>query len=162
MRTSFTALLILTLTLSACASRMNPMNWFGRSKQEIVVGEKNTLIPQLSGFSKKPDVYSGRLVGKVNELKVEKVPGGAIIRATVIANGHGTFDVRLTPENKDELPVNGVLSYRFEALQSRSGIASGSSQSRSIVVAHRVTDQTLQNVRSIRVLAADNAMVSRR
>lgn len=161
MRKSLTVLLVLTMTLGACATRFNPMNWFGRG-QPVQVENTNPLIPAGGAFAKKPKTYRGTLVGTVEELVIERMPGGAIIRATTVAPQHGSFDVQLTPDNDDEKPVDGVLTYRFEALQPRPLIAPGSAYSRQITAARHVTEQQLDGVRSIKVIGASNARIARR
>ena len=161
MRRSLTVLLVLTLTLGACATRFNPMNWFGRG-QPVKVENTNPLIPAGRAFGRKPKTYNGRLVGTVEELVIERIAGGAIIRATTVAPQHGSYDVQLTPDNDDELPVDGVLTYRFEAIQPRAFIAPGTAYSRQITAARHVTNQQLDGVRSIKVVGASNARVARR
>lgn len=162
MRISLTALLILTMTLGACSTRLNPFNWFGRGQQVAVEGQTNPLIPAQGMLRRKKPDYPGTLVGTIQDLTVERVAGGAIIRVTTVAPKHGSFDVRLTPENKDELPVDGVLSYRFEAIQPKSFIPAGTDYSRQITAARTVTEQQLKNVRTIKVIGAHNAMAARR
>lgn len=163
MRKSLTVLLILTMTLGACASRFNPMNWFGRGQPVAVQENTNSLIPARRGlFARKNAVYQGTAVGTIQELKVERVPGGAIIRVTAVAPKHGSYDLRLTPADPDERPVNGVLTYNFEAVQPRSFIPPGTDYSRQLTAARSLTHQQLDGVRSIQVVGAHNAMIARR
>lgn len=173
MRTTLTALLISTLVLSGCStvreSRANPFNWFGGSSPTPVTTSTvntNPLIPDQEGIFARnrsgKDAYLGAPVETIADLTIERVPGGAIIRATGIAAEQGVFDVQLTPENEDELPVDGVLSYRLEAIRSPSGRVQGTDMSREVIAARKITDQTLQDVRTIRVSGVLNAQTSRR
>ncbi|MCV3271965.1 hypothetical protein [Roseobacter sinensis] len=171
MRTTVSALLVSTLVLSACGgfrdSRANPFNWFGRSEPAPVAvaeGDENTLIPTRTGLfsSNRPrDVYLGQPIDTVSDLVIERVPGGAIIRATGVAATQGIYDVRLTPANEDEAVVDGVLAYRLEGLRS-GGTPQGAPVTREVFVARKVTDQTLTGARTIRVEGARNALQARR
>lgn len=115
------------LILSACGTALNPANWFGRGQSEPVATvpqeEVNPLIPDrdrasfnLFGFNDEEE-YMGSPIEVVSDLVIERVPGGAMIRASGISSFQGAFDVRLTPENEDEVPVEGVLSYRLEVVR---------------------------------------------
>ena len=168
MRKTVSALLVSTLMLSACQSRINPFNWFGDSSPEIIPSgptePSNPLIPAGSGLfsSKAEEVYTGQPVDTVNSLIVERVPGGAIIRATGVAAFQGIFDVQLTPENADELPVDGVLTYRLEGKRGSASTAPSAEATREVVAARKLTDQMLAGVRTIRVEAVRNAQVTHR
>jgi len=128
MRKSFSALLVSTLVLTGCAtvrdSRVNPFNWFGNARSEsLTQAEVNTnpLIPTRSGLfasaRAEEAVYTGRPFDQVTDLTIERVPGGALIRVTGLAARQGIYDVQLTPANEDELPVDGVLTYRLEGVE---------------------------------------------
>lgn len=173
MRIFTSALLISAMTLTACGavrdSRVNPINWFGNSRSEPAqVQEVNTnpLIPTKTGLFAKSraqsDKYFGAPIDQVSGLVIERVPGGAIVRATGVTKTQGVHSVQLTPETKDETPVDGVLTYRIEGIQPAPGQAVGSERTRTVVVARTLTNQELQNVRTIRVVAARNARTSRR
>ncbi|WP_299967106.1 hypothetical protein [uncultured Roseobacter sp.] len=172
MRRTVSALLVATTVISACSSvrdsRVNPFNWFGRSEPAPVpvttVEQTNPLIPARTGiFSARRtvDTYTGSPVGSISNLVIDRVPGGAIIRATGIADRQGVYDVRLTPVNDDETAVDGVLSYRLEARRSQTR-TQGPEPTRQVVVARKVTDQTLAGARTIRVEAERNALQARR
>ncbi len=171
MRTTVSALLVSTLVLSACGgfrdSRVNPFNWFGRGEPApttLPEGVENPLIPTRTGLfssSVDRDAYLGQPVDTVSDLTVERVPGGAIIRVTGLAATQGVYDVRLTPATEDEAVVDGVLAYRLEGLR-RGGTPQGAPATREVVVARKVTDQTLAGARTIRVEGARNALQARR
>ena len=157
-------LLLSMLVLSACGSRLNPINWFG-SSEEVSVSEEevNPLIPrERDSFFRQPDVgYQGTIVADLSTLKIERVAGGAIIRVTGVAANQGAFDVRLEPENEEHAPVKGILTYRLLALQPV-GHRQGNTRSRELTAAVFRTDQELAGVRTIRVVGANKSLQSRR
>ena len=163
--------LVATMTLTACGtvreSRLNPFNWFGGSREAPAqpVQSDNPLIPQRTGFlgsRREADIYTGVPVEVIRDVVVERVPGGAIVRATGVSRFQNIYDIRLTPANEDEVPVDGVLDYRLEARIPERPIAGGSENLRSVIVARSLTDQQLEGVRQIRVSGTQNAQVSRR
>ena len=172
MRKTLPIILAATLVVGACAtvreSRLNPFNWFGQSRSAPVTQTENTnpLIPKGGGlFSNKRAedvVYEGRPFEQVTNLTIERIPGGAIIRATGLAARQGIYAVQLTPENEEELAVDGVLTYRLEGVRPNSTTAIGTKPTREVIAARRVTDQHLAGVRLIRVEGQLNAQVSRR
>jgi len=171
MRKTLLALLASTLLVSACGfrdSRVNPMNWFGPARAEAVTPEANDnpLIPKRSGlFAKRRtevETYEGRPFEQITDLTVEPVPGGAIIRATGLAARQGIYSVRLTPANEEELPVNGVLTYRLEGVRPDRSTRQGTQPTREVIAGRRLTEQDLRGVREIRVEGESNALVSRR
>lgn len=173
MRKTVTLLLATTLTLSACGairdSRVNPLNWFGPSRSAPVAQDAastNPLIPKRGGFfsgaAKQAAVYTGRPFAQVTDVTVEPIPGGAIIRATGLAERQGIYDVQLTPANAEELPVNGVLTYRLEGIFPRRTTPVGAQPTREVIAGRKLTDQQLLGVREIRVEGRQNAQVSRR
>jgi hypothetical protein len=174
MRIATSALLISVMTLTSCAtvrdSRVNPFNWFGGSTSQPVQAEapkaNNPLLPERTGiFAKqraREGVYQGKPVDQVTELVIERVPGGALIRATGITLTQGAYDVQLTPETDTETPVDGVLTYRLEALAPSNAIQGGATRTRTVTVARHVSDKALQGVRTVRVVAERNVRTTRR
>jgi hypothetical protein len=173
MRKIFSAILVSTLVLTGCAtvreSRVNPFNWFGSARSEpIASAEMNTnpLIPQSSGlFSsarKEQPAYAGRPFDQVTDLTIDRIPGGAIVRATGLAARQGIYDVQLTPANPDELPVDGVLTYRLEGIVPAQNTAVGAKPTREVTAGRKLTNQMLAGVRVIRVEGQRNALTARR
>ncbi|MEM9967842.1 MAG: hypothetical protein AAF755_07060 [Pseudomonadota bacterium] len=161
------------LVLTACASvrdsRINPFNWFGRAQSETLVETQETtnpLIPRRSGLFARAraeqDVYQGRAFEQVTDLKIDRTPSGAIIRATGLAARQGIYEVQLTPANDDEIPVDGVLTYRLEGVRPERNTPIGSPPTREVTAARWLTTNQLQGVRSIRVEGLLNAQVVRR
>jgi hypothetical protein len=162
------AILIATTGLSACSTRLNPFNWFGRS-QEVAVpaGEQkevNPLIPVSSETSifRRPDAeYAGTPVLQINEMAVERIPGGAIIRAAGVAKVQGAHDVVLKARDGG-IPEKGVLTFDFLAVQHPRAPQGGSEASRLLTGAIQMTDQQLEGVRTIQVVGESNARQARR
>ncbi len=166
--------LVGVLTTGACSTRLNPFNWFDGGRSEPVqapreVEETNPLIPErervrlnLFGFRDKDEEYPGGPVDQVSGLVIERVPGGAVIRATGLPDYQGAYGVRLEPANEDEVPVDGVLTYRLEVIRPDRARVGGSEPLRRVTVARRVTDNQLAGVRTIRVEGLRNAQTSRR
>lgn len=163
------AVLILTVSsmlLVSCGtvreSRLNPFNWFGRSQSEPVeeVEGVNPLIPRRRSSiftGSAGQSYLGDQVATIRDLRVERRPGGAIIRATGIAAQDGPFDVRMTEVEDEE---STTLTFDLRAIQI-SGLQGGA-QARVVTAAVFVSDQDLQGIRTIRVIGRDNARTSRR
>lgn len=172
MRKTLLVLLVSSLTLTACGyvrdSRINPFNWFGQSRSEPIEREVNTnpLIPRRAGlFQRKAAedaIYLGRPFEQVTDLKIERIPGGAVIRATGLAARQGIYAVQLTPATENEEAVDGVLTYRLEGIRPTRPTPVGTKPTREVTAARRVTDSQLRGVRSIRVEGQTNARVARR
>lgn len=168
MKPALTVVLIASLSLTACGrvadSRVNPFNWFGSSEEvEDEGGEVNPLIPgeKRSFLLGALETYAGTPVSELKTLRIEKVAGGALIRVTGITATQGTFDVRLIPENEEQLPENGVLTYTLLAIQPP-GFRIGNERSREVSAAVFRTFQELEGVRSIRVISETKTLQSRR
>ena len=165
MRLVISALLASTITLTACGSvrdsRFNPFNWFGASRSEVVqTGTTNPLIPQKSPMMRRKEIpYQGQLIDQISDLVIERVTGGALIRATGMASVQGAYDVRLVAS--EEGVQKGVLSFELTTLLPAKPKRQGPEQSRRVTVAVFVTDQQLEGVRTIRVQGARNARTSR-
>ena len=172
MRNLTSALLISTLVLAGCGtvrdSRANPFNWFGRAQVTPVEStEVNPLIPTGRGgglFNLRRSAAvlpDAPLAAQVADLTVERVPGGALIRATAQSDSVGAYNVSLEPVNSGE-PVDGVLIYELRAFTAPSGAVPMPERALRHVAAVRVSDAKLAGVREIRVQAARNAASTRR
>ena len=144
--------LVLVAAVAGCArvseSRLNPLNWFGRSEQS-------------TAYTRNPAADPRPLIAQIVELRVEQVPGGAIVRATGLPSRQGYYDAALVPLN-DEKPVDGVLSYQFRVSAPFQPTRVGTPQSREVLVGRYVSTQTLDGVRQIRVSGSANALAVRR
>jgi len=129
-------------------SRLNPFNWFGGSQSAEVAVNPTSLAAQ-------------NLISQVVSLRVEQVPGGAILRATGLPTRQGYFDGDLVPLGT-EVAQNGVLSYEFRIEQPYTDTRVGTQQSREVIVARFLSEQTLSGVGQIRVSGSANALSVRR
>ena len=93
MKKTLTFLMVASLTLSACNSwrdsRANPSNWFGPGTpppEEVPVDEANALIPkQRTGtglFSRPEEADTSVLLARIDELRIDPTPSGAIVYAS--------------------------------------------------------------------------------
>lgn len=174
MRITVSALLASTLLISGCSSisesRANPFNWFGDDEppaaQPVSSEEANPLIPDntgLFGASRAENArYKGTPIDAISAVTLERVPGGVIIRATGVAATQGIYEPRLTPDNADESPVDGVLTYHLEAVRAEDVTVQGPTETREVIVARKLTEQELGNTRIIRVEGLQNSLEARR
>lgn len=156
------------LVLTACGgglanSWVNPMTWFGNSRSEAVDprSASNPLIPAPRLGQRPKAVYAGRPVDQISELRIERLPGGAVIRVAGVTDVIGYYDVRLEPENEGN-PVKGVLSYTLSAVRPERTVGVGGPAARTVNAAVSVTDQDLEGVRQITVRGARNQRTTRR
>lgn len=162
--------LVAAVALSACGfggSRLNPLNWFGKSREVAVAetaGPVNPLIPKGRSILARPDPVDFSVpIDQISDLVIEPTPSGAIIRATGIAARQGAFDARLVPDNADLLPdESGTLTFSYRVLYPRWSTPVGSAHSRTINEAYSISKNDLARIRTVRVEAAQNARESRR
>lgn len=164
MRASVTGLLAAAVLLSGCAtvrdSRINPVNWFGgaRAPAEAAQADGNALIPQRGALARPEESYEGAAIARVSDLVLEPLPGGAVLRATGVAERQGPYEVRLTPVQQE----GPVLVFRFDRLLPRQRTPAGPPRTREVTVATHLSELELDGVRAIRVEAAGNARELRR
>jgi hypothetical protein len=133
-------------------SRLNPFNWFGGGEEEVA-----TFVP--------PDPVEADtrpLIAEVTALSIERTPGGAIVRATGLPPTQGFWGAGLLVENRGVADDGGTLTYQFRVLPPEDPASASTRQSREIVVGLFLTNQALEGVRAIRVVAEGNARVARR
>lgn len=168
---TISTLVLACVVLAGCAtvreSRLNPFNWFGRGAPEQAAGEDtgaaNPLLPRRAAISifrqDEVEAYGGRLIGQIDELLIERRPGGAIVRVRGIADRIGPYDVRLVPvpEESDA----STLTFDLRNLQGP-GPRGGTEAARSVTAAVSLSTQNLEGIRTIRVRGARNVLASRR
>jgi hypothetical protein len=138
------------LALSACNSRLNPLNWFGRSEPVAA----DTLVPA-------PAADPRDLIAEVVTLTAEPMPGGAIITATGRAATQGWWNAELVlREGEGTDPAAPV--YDFRVLPPVVAMPVSTPQSREVTVALFLSDRDLDGVGSITVQGAANARAVRR
>ncbi len=156
MRKPLLVAMMVALSLGGCASvrssRLNPFNWFGGSTQKAT--DKLAAVAQVS-TEHRP------LVDTVESLVIEKIPGGAIVRATGLSATQGYWDAALISDTGN-VAVNGVLTYRFVISPPAKAAAVSTPQSREVTVARYLTTIELDSVREITVVGASNSRSSRR
>lgn len=151
MRLPITTALVAVLALSACGfgqSRLNPLNWFGRS-QPVEQATLVTTVPT----DPRP------LVAQVLTMTIEPFPGGALVRATGLPPTQGYWDAELVALPVDE---QGTLVLEFHVFQPTERSAVVNQQSREITVAYSLSDIKLETISQIIVQGAGNARASRR
>jgi len=145
-------MLVLVLALASCGtirdSRINPFNWFGRDRAVAVVTPDAT--PRTAPLA--PQVLS---------LRVDRLPGGAIVTAVALPPTQGFWDAELVALN-DGRPERGVLRYEFRLKPPPSPQRVSTQVSREVVVATSLTDQQLAGVGTIEVIGATNRRSVRR
>ncbi len=163
MKSPLVATLMLSLALAGCggfgSSRLNPLNWFGKSRQAEAV----TLAPE-GGYGVSA---SDRrvLVDQVTSLEIRRTPEGAIISAAGLPRTQGWWDAELVAENNG-LPVGGTMTYRFVVGEPVPGTAVASRvltpESREVTAGAFISNIKLQDVRRIVVTGAGNSRVVNR
>jgi hypothetical protein len=141
----------LVIALAGCGglkdSKLNPFNWFKRSETRVAVD-----VPQ--------DPKETRpLVESVLDLKVEPIPGGAIVRARGLPPSQGWWDAELVPVPQDD---PSTLLYEFRLSPPDRATDVNVPRSREIDVAIYVSDYKLEFVSEIIVQGAGNARSARR
>lgn len=141
---AFTLLAFLVACGGIRDSRLNPLNWFGRDKEERVLASEDAGSQDPRG-----------LVEEIIMLKVDRMPGGAIVHAIGLPPTQGNWAAELIPLN-GEKPDKGTLVYEFRLMPPPHAKPAGTQRSREIVVGHFVSDQTMLGVRKIEVIALRN------
>jgi len=176
MRKLLATLVITSTVLTGCGavrdSNFNPVNWFGRSQEapqpQTTDDDVNPLIPTRQGGifarnrARKAAIDLTTPIAFVTDIVIERVPGGAIIRVTGRDSAEGAFDVELVPETEDETAVDGTLTYTLERQRPARAQPIGTERTRQVTVARALTDQQLEGVRTIQIVAAQNARTVRR
>ena len=156
MRLPLFAALAAVALLTGCASRLNPVNWFGTPKSEVAA---TTLAPE-GGYPVKPEDRRP-LVKSIASMSVDPMPGGVILLATGLPPTQGWWDTDLVAENGGE-PINGVLSYSFVLMPPFQPTPVATQPSREVRAARFVPESELRDVRQITVRGLDNQISRRR
>lgn len=136
------------LSLSACATRLNPFNWFGGDREErIETVEVVTIVDRR------------QLVAEVLSLNVDPMPGGAIIRAMGLPPTQGFWEADLVEVGRED----GALVFEFRVFPPPQPTRAGTQRSREVLAGTSVSLQDLEGIRTITVLGQLNRRsVSRR
>ncbi len=139
--------LSLILSLSACGTRLNPLNWFGGEREQRVRIDADVPVADIDGRV---------LVTEIIQLSVEQTTTGAIVRATGVTPSQGYYDAELVEVE----PTPNGLVYEFRAA-SPGGFATAGIQQ--IVAGVDLSVGDLQGITSITVITQTNQRsVSRR
>ena len=142
------------ITLTSCArvmdSRLNPLNWSNQSTSAPLSGktDRRPLVP-INSETRVIDKRS--TIQKVTAIAIEKVPNGAIIRATGVARMQGHFNAQLIPINNEF----GILTLVF-LIEKIVSTEKSSVSSRQITVAKVLKYSELENIHTIRIQSATN------
>ncbi len=155
-RTALMITLALPVGLAGCGrirdSRLNPFNWFGRSRRAATTA---TLKPN--------EAADGRqLIAEVTELKVEQTHGGAIIHASGLPPTQGWWKAELVSETRGRPDENGVVTYRFLVYQPLADTRVSTPQSRILTAGVFLSDQRLETITKIVVQGERNSLSSGR
>ena len=157
MNRAWLAALVAVLALAGCESRFNPVNWFGGSTEEATLAPRRGYVETVD---RRP------LVQQVLSMKVDRVPGGAIVSAIGLPPTQGHWATDLVPETTTigDKPVadNGVLAFQFRLLPPPGPRRSGTPVSRELSASTFLTDQELLGVRTIVVRGQTNQFSARR
>jgi hypothetical protein len=158
MRRPLVAAMIALLALSACGgfrdSRLNPLNWFGRSEARA------TDVAARAAFERPADPRP--LVDQVTAMMIERVPGGAILRATGLPPTQGHWDAELVEVRRGAEDDPATLTFDFRLAPPPWRTNTGPPRSREVVVATFLTDNKLSGIRVIVVRGARSERVVRR
>ncbi len=140
--------LLLVLGLAGCASRLNPMNWFGGDREERIAVVET--VEETDGR---------QLVAEIVSLDVVPNPGGAVISAMGLPPRQGYWEADLIEISRE----NGELVFEFRVFQPVDPDTRVSTQrSREILAGTALSRFDLEGIRSITVIGQQNRRTVRR
>jgi hypothetical protein len=159
MRHKLTLILCLGLTLTGCSrfadSRLNPLNWFGRSAPVVATTPDGQPVPLVTQTAAQDTRV---VIDQVIEMQIEPTTSGAIVRATGLAATQGFYNAELVLAGS----ADGNVIYDFRVAAPAGFEAIGTEASRRITVALDLSAAELAGIRSVTVRGAQNARESRR
>lgn len=159
MRHKLTLILCLGLMLAGCArlaeSRLNPLNWFGRSAPVVATTADGAPVPLVTATAAQDTRV---LIDQIVEMQIEQTSSGAILRATGLAATQGFYNAELVLAAAED----GNVIYDFRVAAPEGFEAIGTEASRRITVALDLSVAELAGIRSVAVRGAQNARESRR
>ncbi len=174
MQKTFTVLLVAALTVSGCSSwrdsRANPSNWFGSSTSadpaETAAYDADALVPEqregIGLFSGPEEEDNSVPIARIDELRIEPTPGGAIVYVSGTAARQGAYNARLVRTESEENQKNGVLEFTFRVDYPKKATNQGTERSRMVSDAINISPKDLESTRLVRVVGQQNALESRR
>jgi hypothetical protein len=130
------------LSLAACDSRINPLNWFGGDREERVRVDPDDP-------SRVTVVDTRVFVSELTQLSVEQTTAGAIVRATGVVPVQGYFDAELVMVERTE----STVVYDFRVATPLDNATQGLQE---ISVGAELSVAELAGLRTITVIAANN------
>jgi len=150
MTTRILVALVVVLGLTGCASRLNPMNWFGSAREDRIAAEDTAA---------QGPVDNRTLIRDLTALDVDPLPGGAIVRAVGLPPRQGYWQADLVLVSDDDREL--VFEFRvFEPTDPAARV--GPPRSREIVTATSLSRHDLEGIPSITVIAQENRRSVRR
>lgn len=150
MRAPFLAVVCALTLVGGCGSSLNPRNWFGGAAPD----------PTIAANPAEAINASWPLVDEVTEMAVERVPGGAIVRATGLPPRQGYWLAGLVADSGAPME-NGVLILNLRSAPPPQPTPVGTPSSRVMTAALYLSDQSLVGVRTIVVRGARNERSAR-
>ena len=142
-------MVIAVLVLGGCSTRLNPMNWFGNSEETLVSA------PEAFSDERRP------LAERITALRIDRMPSGAIIRATGLPPTQGYWDAELVPVNLGN-ETNGELIFELRLAPPATPRPVSTARSRDVFVATDLSNTQLRNVRRVTVVGSANRQTVRR
>jgi hypothetical protein len=158
MRKTLTVLILTSVTLSGCArvteSRLNPLNWFGRSEPVANVNADGSIRPLVPAGALRQIVDTRPLINSVTALSIDRTPDGAIVRASGQTQGQGFHNAELVAVQQS----GGTLTLAFRAA------APGTIQTgtQNITAAYVLSSAELATISRIQVQGSANTLSSNR
>lgn len=153
---------VLTGCSGLSQSRLNPLNWFGKSQPiaHFDAGNQAIILPTLAPRNGYPVLIETRpLTPNIATLRIEKTSTGAIITASSDLPSIGYFDAELVPVGDVE---NGVLTLEFRLRTPTSPRQTGTAAQRRVTVARSISRIELQSISRIIVHSASGSRQVRR
>lgn len=135
-------LVTVLLSLAACDSRINPLNWFGGEREQRIA-----VSPDATGGGE--DLDGRLLAAEVTQLSVEQTTAGAIVRVTGVTPAQGYFNAELVLVEATETQ----LAYEFRVAPP---LDAGTSGLQTISVGTELSVGELAGIRTITVIAQSN------
>lgn len=125
-------------------SWINPFNWFGQDEE--VQATPPTVVHVAD---RRP------LVDQIVSVRMERVPGGAILHAVGLPPYQGYWGTALMEDAARSTPARRIFLFRI--VPPRQAVRVSTPQSREVSAARFLSDQALEGVREVQVLGALNA-----
>lgn len=139
---------LVVLGLTGCASRLNPMNWFGNDREERIEVVETQVVTD-----------NRALVGEVISLSVDPNSGGAIVSAIGLPPRQGYWEADLVEVSRE----NGELVLEFRVYRPFNNATRVSTQrSREILAGTALSGHELAGIRTVTVIAQQNRRTVRR